>query len=70
VLLKHIARTKREDQFLQKTFINAWREKKHFKMKSKIKIILRNIYIPLESSESTDEIKYAEHIFNGHELKM
>jgi hypothetical protein len=36
---------------------------KHFKGKSKIKITLRNIYIVLESSESAEEIKYAEPIF-------
>jgi len=39
-------------------------------MKSKVKVILRNIYIALESSESTDEIKYAEPIFIGHAPKM
>jgi len=44
--------------------------RKHFKMKSKINIILNNIYIALENSESTDEIKHAEPIFTGHVPKM
>jgi len=44
--------------------------KKHFKMKSEVKVILRNIYIALESPESTDEIKYEQPRFIGHAPKM
>jgi hypothetical protein len=42
----------------------------HFKINSKIKIILRKMYVASESSESTDKMKYAEPIFIGHAPKM